>query len=570
MNKKILISVLVIVVLCLGVFLIPPLFQKDLKESLADILNIESKKLILNLPPSPSRYPGSILLPYDKSYLVFTLNDSLDKNLERGKKFNINAKLKNSQFVNGNTSSGIMEGIFSNKQHFEILVEIKNGQIIELPIKHLKEYIKNHPEVLNALNKRQQPIILNRSYLGVLTYNIVAKDKKGAEILSEFEKNAEELQKRIPEIKINSDFSNNNKISFSLTEPIIIAYEAMLVSYIVDNLSNEDLQIRLATIIEDDIIDLKSSNSKIDLPRTNNKNWGLITIGSGHFENFATLDVPEAVHSASTVKKILENYDPKFIKSLISSENDIVTDDKLLDWTIDLNIELQENPVDYLVIYYAGHALTLPNGEMSLLQGNLKKDFVETAIENMDEKIANPNDGHLLVRTLYDSFEMTGIPFTIILDACSPNEEMEQALQNVNMLLGSKDGSNLMYIGDEPLITDEMSKISNVLSEIGNRFEYRTTTNPIIFSSKPGAKALFQNDPNSYYDLRLAPLAARLSRYSQFNLPSEPLSLDELLRMTVDYSGVGEVSLSGTITWSNLELMNEKLENVTSNNVNEF
>lgn len=140
---------------------------------------------------------------------------------------------------------------------------------------------------------------------------------------------------------------------------------------------------------------------------------------------------------------------------------------------------------------------------------------------------------------------------------------MQAALNKVNMNLGSEDGSLLQYTGSEFLITDEMAQIGQTLWNIGNRFPYRTTNDPIIFSSKPGARSVFRKNPNSYFSLKLAPLASRIARYQNLTETNSELPLSVMISALPDFkSGVGEISLTGSVTWSELTNMQQTLAQV--------
>jgi hypothetical protein len=88
-----------------------------------------------------------------------------------------------------------------------------------------------------------------------------------------------------------------------------------------------------------------------------------------------------------------------------------------LQWSITLTEFLFENPVDHLLIYYAGHGLSLPNGELILLQGDVNKDYAERAAQASTPQTATNGDGLMLASTLHSAFGMTGIPYTLLIDA---------------------------------------------------------------------------------------------------------------------------------------------------------
>jgi hypothetical protein len=251
------------------------------------------------------------------------------------------------------------------------------------------------------------------------------------------------------------------------------------------------------------------------------------------------------------------------VKNLYSTEQKPLSDKDILTFTADLTLQLLEKPLDYLVVYYSGHGLSLPNGELVLLQGNLKKDFAEKSAQNSTPQTSSFDDGMLLAETLFNSFELANVPFTLMIDACYPNDEMQQALTRVNMSTIGSDGTGLIYTGDKPIITNELSELSAVFQRIGNRLSYRTGNDIVVFSSKPGANAVLKPNPDAPFDYELAPIALRLARYTQYDLPGDPVSLGQLIASVADFkSGVGEIGLSGTITWSKLDLIDGSLQSV--------
>ncbi|MFA0006375.1 hypothetical protein AB4422_23750, partial [Vibrio splendidus] len=273
------------------------------------------------------------------------------------------------------------------------------------------------------------------------------------------------------------------------------------------------------------------------------------------------LNVPQATEASILMRQFFESYDPVFNKQLSSTKEIPLSDERLLNWTIDLTLELLENPVEHLLVYYTGHGLSLPNGEVVLLQGNVNKDYAERAAKSYEPSLGESGDGLILVEQLYNALAMTNVPFTLIIDACYPNDEMADALTRVSMLLGDKEGNELYYIGNNALITNELSDVGKVMRQIGSRFEYRQQSNAVIFSSKPGAKSVFKPNPIDPYGLELPPLAARILRFSDYiDQNSKKMELADIIRMNIDsVNGVGEISLSGSITWSNLELMTSSL-----------
>lgn len=556
-KKSIIISLVLLIMIGSGVFIVPHFLKKDLTESVAEALNTDPNNLILNLPPHPGRYPGTILLPHNNGFIVYEHSDKPQGTNDNS--FELTASLSQTGEYSGQ-SAGVLSGVFSNYDHFNVDLEITNGNIVELTIPELKSRIKKNSSVLDAINKRLKPIILHKVFEGIISYHISAKDEEGAKILAETQTKVDALKRRNGDISIDGSVSNDRKISFSYSKPTVIAFEALEVNLVVNDLAGDDFEPVLNSLSRENLDKIKMANKIDSSVSRNSKTWGLITIGSGHFEHLAANDVPEATKSAQLVHEFLSKYQPDYSKSLISTEMNPISDDSLLNWSINLTMEMLSNPVDYLVVYYTGHGMSLPNGELALLQGNVNKDFAERALDNLDPQIASPSDGIISAQTLFNSLEMSGVPFTLIVDACYPNDEMQSALNKVGMHLNNEDGSLLVYTGEAAFITDEMDQVSRSLWDLGTRFSYRTNENPVIFSAKPGAKAVFKENPNSIYDLKLSPLAARIINYSNY-FPAP--TLDDLILGIIDNKGgLGEVTLYGSVSWSNLENMKAEIGNI--------
>lgn len=233
-------------------------------------------------------------------------------------------------------------------------------------------------------------------------------------------------------------------------------------------------------------------------------------------------------------------------------------------------MKMLSQPVDYLLVYYTGHGLSLPNGELMLLMGNTKKNYAEKGAEILSSNTNSADDGLISVGSLYNALAMTTVPFTLIVEACYPNKEMQNALNRVSMLLGTRDGSVLLYDGDQDLVTDEVSHLKKIIDKIHIRFPYRFEDNVLIFARNPGMTAEFERNPTNFYGYTIPPLAAKFLRYSQYAPSSQQgLSLADVLITNIDSkSGIGEISLSGTVSFSDLRELNDKLSDVFSGKKN--
>jgi hypothetical protein len=538
-----------------AVFIVGNMQVKTLKDAIASSVNANPDTLLINLPPHTVRLPGTILAPQSSSFLVYASGNLEDESFLKGETFSIEASLNDLSNVSGNFQNSLLSSAFDNNGALEVNLQIQNAYIAELPVSALKKRVLGNQLIDDAINRGIVPIIVSRSYIGEVRYIVRAAKDSGIDILAKISKKAHDIQK-MGEGSFNFEdkIESQKEISFSIKSPIVFAYEAMSVSRVATDLSDQS-ELKIYDVSDRGVKEIGEENTKVHSKLK--KRWGAITISSGHYDNFASINVPQAVEASNLMSQFFESYDPVFSKKLNSSKDSPLTDESLLDWSVQLTMELLENPVDHLLVYYSGHGLTLPSGEVILLQGNINKDYAEKAATNTAPSMSQLGDGLLLVEQLYNALSMTNVPFTLLIDTCHPNDEMAEALTRVSMSLGNKDGSGIYYTGDEVLITSELSDIGKVMREIGSRFEYRQQSNAVIFSSKPGAKSIFKPNPVDPYGLQLPPLAARILRYKDFmGINNNRLALAEIIRLNTDsINGVGEVSLDGSITWSNLDNM---------------
>ncbi|QFU05032.1 hypothetical protein FIU82_08380 [Pseudoalteromonas sp. THAF3] len=559
MKKITLFIVSITAIIGVAVFVIGDIQKKTIKDSIASTLNVDSSKIILNLPPKNARFPGTILSPNKSSLMVYTAGNLDDESVLKGEKFSVEAIVNDMSSVQGAGQSSLLNSAFSNDEQLEVTLKIKDAYVAELPVGALKERINENELVQTAMKKNIDPIIVSRAYIGKIEYVVRALSEAGIKALAEISKTGYEVEKtRLGSFNFSDNIEGRREISFSINAPIIFAYEVMGASRVATDLSDQG-ELVLNELSARRVKEIRDENSL--RAQKNHKSFGAITIANAHYENFSSLNVPQATQASILMERLFESYNPVFTKQLNSTKEMPLSDERLLDWTIDLTLELLQNPVDHLVVYYTGHGLSLPNGEIVLLQGNVNKDYAERAAKNYKPSLSESGDGLILVEQLYNALAMTNVPFTLIIDACYPNDEMAAALTRVSMLLGDKEGDELYYIGNNALITDELSDIGKVMRQIGSRFEYRQQDNAVIFSSKPGAKSGFKPNPIDPYGLELPPLAARILKFNDYiDHDGKKIKLADIIRMNIDsVNGIGEISLSGSITWSNLEVMTNSL-----------
>jgi hypothetical protein len=121
----------------------------------------------------------------------------------------------------------------------------------------------------------------------------------------------------------------------------------------------------------------------------------------------------------------------------------------------------------------------------------------------------------------------------------------------------------MLYTGPNEFVTPgDAAAISGALSDFGKSAAYLSSANPIAFAAKPGTYAMSQPNPRYEGGPPIAPLAAALDRSVRlFQVRETTLpDLKTLLDRVVGWRGVGEVNMSGGISWSNFQ----RLDRVTS------
>lgn len=533
--------------------------KKSLKDAIAQAVNADSSSIVLNIPPKPYRVPGTILSPKKTGFLLYAQGDMEHENIVSGETFSIEANVQDLSSVKSGIDSSIFKNVLNNSDHLNVSVNISNARVVELPIPALKEIATNDNSTDQALKNGHDPVIINRAYVGKVEYVIKAEDQLGIDTLLKMsDKSLEISERRGVDFSFADRIESKKEISFSIAKPIIFAYELMSMKKVTTELSDEAFDLNLTQISSRRAGQLIDASASSDSAQSHQpQKWGLITISSAHYSLDAGLNVPEAAEGERLVNELFSKYNPVFVKNLRSTQSQPLSDEKVLEFSIDLTMELLTKPVDHLLVYYTGHGLSLPNGEMLLLQGNVQKDYVEKSLDAIDPQIASENDGLLTVSALHNALGTSGVPFTLIIDACYPNDEMQNSLTHVHMQMGSRDGSGLEYFGNEALITDELAQIGRAMRDIGLRFPYRTAQNAVIFSSKPGARSVFRENPVDPYGFKVPPLASRLLRLSIYTEAAKSdQNLANLIRPTIDsVGGLGEIGLDGSITWSDIDNM---------------
>lgn len=557
--------ILLLACLLIAAVFLPSLFTKrSISNALAQALGTNEKALSLNLPPSSQRLPGTIIAPYKDRVLTYGGPFRDDERIITGMAFESSGFVDSSLELVGSLSSSVLREALNNREKVEIEINIRDGRVLEMNVPELKEIIADLEYAADKRDLREKQFIIHKAYEGVVEYVVSSKDGKSAGFFADLDAQAQATAKSLAEIEYSIGNNRDESFSLSVVEPVVLAYECLSVEDVAVNLSGSgsDTEIELQEVSSRQMFDVGKVNAPKVAPKSPaQKRIGLITIASGHFDYLSSMDIPEVVSSAKKVHATLEKYGPVYENRLYSSSANTLTDTGILEWSIDLTIELIEQELDFLIVYYAGHGLQRGDAELLLPQGNLKKNFAEAALNSVEHP--ELDDGYLTAETLYDALGTTGTPYALIIDACFPSSEIQESLNNVYMTQVAPTSGELLYYGPHDLITNEMVSLSKTLRDIGNRFQYRTSDDVVVFSAKPGVLAPLVRDPDDLISDRMAPLASKLISSYESSFPQNDRSLADLIQSIIYTRGsLGEITLSGSISWSDQSELNAILGDV--------
>jgi hypothetical protein len=241
--------------------------------------------------------------------------------------------------------------------------------------------------------------------------------------------------------------------------------------------------------------------------------------------------------------------------------------------------------LQYLIVYMIGHVLTDQNREIYLVGADadsksLQVDdsadepppagarFAAGALGDLlkfDQELKQATSpprqrpGLVSFRELHAALAEADVPFALLLDGCMPNRQFERFVTSLGLQY-SPSSTQLYYIGESNSPHREMSKLGFELTHFADGAPYLKGGNPVVLAAKPGTLAVAKSNPYWTGGAPLGPLASKIDRVASVAAtgPAQ-LSLEELLRRFADFTGVGEIGLDGTISWSDFDKFEDQV-----------
>lgn len=187
----------------------------DFKAELAKHFGAEPAHFILNLPPRPSSWPGTIYLPGARTPLV--RGEPTDPDVAKGPLFGFSAGIKAE--VSGEARVGVLQSLMGGKaaasEQATAVVAFREATIRDLTIRQIQERLGR----LSDTERRAKGIsIVYRSYEGIPTLYLTRKAGISAEAWIK-------IKKGLAEAGAEASMASDDVMSIDSKEKLVFAYE---------------------------------------------------------------------------------------------------------------------------------------------------------------------------------------------------------------------------------------------------------------------------------------------------------------------------------------------------------
>jgi hypothetical protein len=452
-----------------------------------------------------------------------------------------------------------------DKENVDVSLQISDGRVLEMAVPELKQRLLSSQSAQSAANKGTDPIVITRAYTGILTFILRQKSDAGARLIADAAKSPE-LQ-TAGSIKVDASRTGQGELSIQVEQPVVFAFEASSARYITQHLAPGPDDVSLTPVKPSEIKPAGKSALDPTVP------WTLATISSGYYQNLRTSNQPWNSRSADVIEGALGLFLPQSRLRLRATLDHPVTSDVLKQFIASLEAATQKAHSQFIVVYFIGHTLSWPNGDIALVLGEAgeipepKRQYTNDAIsERVGQNVGslfkladalNANletlpPGYMPLRGLYAELENAKVPFALIVDGCLRNDEFEQ-FRNGLGLTSDSSTRTFFYTGSDGKLLTSLDAFDGRLRHFADSLPYLHTQNPVILAAKPGTFAQPWPDPDLDWS-EVGPLSARITNYVRASVwDPDPLTLGEVLSNVADYKGTGEISPKGSISWSDFD-----------------
>ncbi len=191
----------------------------DLRSDLAKRYQAEPEFYVMNLPPKPGGWPGSI---YDgRMRFALVRAEQKDNPAAAGPAFEMSVEIKLDASASAGVSLLPLFGVSAEASHAAVaFLNIQKAQIFEMTLPQLRDRIKALP---TQDQRPPGPVIVHRAYVGVPSLTLGRKNGADAEAWAK-------LKSGLVDANARASAAADEKIVIALQEPIVFAYEIARVS----------------------------------------------------------------------------------------------------------------------------------------------------------------------------------------------------------------------------------------------------------------------------------------------------------------------------------------------------
>jgi hypothetical protein len=193
--------------------------QLTLRGSLAEYLRGDEDTVVLNLPPMPMRYPGSVLM--SEALLPLNLVGPADGGLTRGQQFRMTAGTTSLREASGGVAAEIFDEVTKSADLVEFEWSIEDGHVVEMSGDPMTERLAPYRSdggdfyvVTRALEGRLKLSVRRKADAAVDAYaKLEDRVKTSADDASD------------AKVEISGRSSEDSRMAITLTAPTVVAFQ---------------------------------------------------------------------------------------------------------------------------------------------------------------------------------------------------------------------------------------------------------------------------------------------------------------------------------------------------------
>ncbi len=492
----------------------------DLQKALAPSLGGEARTLHLNLPPERGWMPGSIFVIDDRRRIISNFNSDKGELVATPPTVRVPVDSNILREVGLQTlwrTVGSLDGI-------SIELQVDDIEVVTVGTGTLRRLAMDSPTARRRADSGRPTHLVSRAFRAQMSFHL----HRPASIE---ERDWLVLHRTLSRRGVDLEIATDDVLIWQASEPTVIAFEAVTAEYVVTHLgeSLESDQIKLEPLLTYDIRAKADESHETEEAQP----WVLALASSGYYPQAQRLNQPWNRESANEVYNALSPWQPR-VERFDSSQESPMTRESLREFVQQISQTAADNGAKMAVFYIISHTVLDTNQQPMILMSDFQRAGSDT------------DGGMLPLRTLYQWLdEELDIPFAVLVDGCMENERFAEQLQEFGLHI-DRQTRQILYLGDAPMITDEMSRMAQMQLDFAPRGSFLRSENPVVLGAKPGTLAFAEAHPRLTFGSVVGPIAANLSR-AAVNNEDEPIS-EIILQNT--FTGLGEINALGAMSWS--------------------